>query len=256
MRANYHTHTTRCNHAVGTEEEYISRAMAHGIEILGFSDHTPYFFPGDYYSFFRMRPELLDDYCSTVSALKSAYADKIQIHLGVEAEYYPAYFGDLLSFLRERPVEYMILGQHFVGNEPSGQYSGTPTSDPDILKQYCHQVMDAMQTGLYTYFAHPDIINFQGESRIFREQLRRVIQEAKNCGIPLEINLLGMSEGKQYPSRRFFEIAAEENCPVIIGIDAHSPEAFDCGKLENCAMNMIQELGLKLVDALPLRPIR
>ena len=66
MKANYHTHTWRCNHAVGTEEGYVLAAIRAGMEILGFSDHTPYLFPGDYYSNFRMRPEQLPDYARTV----------------------------------------------------------------------------------------------------------------------------------------------------------------------------------------------
>ena len=45
MIANYHTHTTRCNHATGTEEEYVQSALERGLEILGFSYHTPYTFP-------------------------------------------------------------------------------------------------------------------------------------------------------------------------------------------------------------------
>ena len=55
MIANYHTHTPRCNHAVGTEREYVENALEAGLQILGFSDHSPYIFPGDYYSGFRMR---------------------------------------------------------------------------------------------------------------------------------------------------------------------------------------------------------
>lgn len=54
MIANYHTHTPRCNHAQGSEQEYVDAALSAGLKILGFSDHTPYFFPGDYYSTFRM----------------------------------------------------------------------------------------------------------------------------------------------------------------------------------------------------------
>ena len=41
MYANYHTHTWRCNHARGTERDYIEQAIASGVKILGFSDHTP-----------------------------------------------------------------------------------------------------------------------------------------------------------------------------------------------------------------------
>ena len=31
MIANYHTHTPRCNHAVGTEEEYVQAAIQRGL---------------------------------------------------------------------------------------------------------------------------------------------------------------------------------------------------------------------------------
>ena len=41
MFANYHTHTTRCNHAAGTDREYVEYAIRSGIKILGFADHTP-----------------------------------------------------------------------------------------------------------------------------------------------------------------------------------------------------------------------
>ena len=39
MIANYHTHTFRCHHALGTDEDYVTSAIANGIQILGFSDH-------------------------------------------------------------------------------------------------------------------------------------------------------------------------------------------------------------------------
>ena len=41
MYANYHTHTVRCNHARGSEREYIETAIARGMQVLGFSDHVP-----------------------------------------------------------------------------------------------------------------------------------------------------------------------------------------------------------------------
>lgn len=44
---NYHTHTTRCYHASGKDEEYVKAAIKAGIKELGFSDHTPW-----HYEFF------------------------------------------------------------------------------------------------------------------------------------------------------------------------------------------------------------
>lgn len=39
---NYHTHTSRCGHAVGEDEEYVINAIKSGIKVLGFSDHVPF----------------------------------------------------------------------------------------------------------------------------------------------------------------------------------------------------------------------
>ena len=44
MLHNYHTHTFRNHHAVGTEREYIEAAIAGGYQTLGFSEHAPYQF--------------------------------------------------------------------------------------------------------------------------------------------------------------------------------------------------------------------
>ena len=71
--ANYHTHTWRCNHAQGTEREYIETAIRAGMRILGFADHTPYPFPEGHVSGFRMRLNQLDDYCKTLTDLKREY---------------------------------------------------------------------------------------------------------------------------------------------------------------------------------------
>lgn len=255
MTANYHTHTWRCNHAKEGEEDYVRRAMDRGLKILGFSDHTPYPFPDGHYSNFRMRPEQLTDYCQCLTALQKKYAGKIEIEIGLEAEYYPALFRKLLELIRDTPVSYLILGQHFTGNETDGVYSGRPTADVSVLKQYCAQAMDAMQTGRFTYFAHPDLIHFVGSEKVYRQEMGRLFREAKSCNIPLEINFLGLSTGRHYPGRCFLEIAAEEGCSMVFGCDAHDPEAFSDLKTEETALALAREFGLNVLKTVPLRSV-
>jgi len=48
MRIDIHNHTTRCNHAEGTVDEYIQRAIELGIDIYGFSEHAPMDFDPHY----------------------------------------------------------------------------------------------------------------------------------------------------------------------------------------------------------------
>ena len=118
MRYNLHTHTKRCNHALGEDRDYVEAAIKAGIKTLGFSDHCPQFFPDtDYYSNFRMRPDEFEGYVCSIRDLKKEYKDDIEILLGLETEYYPETFKRFMEFVKPYKLDYMILGQHFVGNE-------------------------------------------------------------------------------------------------------------------------------------------
>ena len=256
MIANYHAHTERCRHATGREEDYVNRAIEGGLQIFGFSDHTPYPFPGEYYSTFRMYPDQLQDYCDTVLDLKKRYVNQIRLHLGLEVEYYPAYFSELMAILRDTPVEYMLLGQHFVGNEIGDHYGGWRTDQKGLLVRYVDQVCDALQTGLFTYLAHPDLMYIQVDDDFYKAEMRRLCREAKSCGMPLELNLLGIRNGRNYPDTRFWEVAAEEGCATIFGYDSHDvPSAWDHAS-EKVALELVDRLGLELLKTVDPRPIR
>ena len=253
MIANYHTHTWRCNHASDREENYVQVAVEQGMEILGFSDHTPYLFPGSYYSRFRMRPEQLGDYVDMVLKVRRQFAGQIQIHLGLELEYYPGLLPKLLPVLREKPIEYLLLGQHFIGDEIGEHYSGSPTADEEILRRYCHQSMDAMNSGLFTYFAHPDLLHFVGDRKVYERYMAELCREATSCAMPLEMNLLGIREDRNYPNPLFWEQAAEAGCRVILGADAHEPWVLADQKTEQLALEILKTLGIEVMEKVGLK---
>lgn len=255
MIANYHTHTVRCRHAKGTEREYVEKAIERGLKILGFSDHSPYIFEGDFYSAHRMFADQLEDYVSTILALKEEYKKEIQIHLGMEIEYYPKYWEKTLQMLRQYPIEYLILGQHFLDNEIGAWYSGDRTEEKSKLIRYCEQTVEAMGTGLFTYFAHPDLIRYEGDPAIYDRHIRKLCREAKRMNVPLEINFLGLHDHRFYPNAPFWKIAGEENCAVILGADAHNADAVcDPGDYE-MAMKLVSEFGLHVIDTVELKGI-
>ena len=256
MIANYHTHTPLCRHASGTVAEHAQAAYDNGLRILGISDHTPYWFPEGYYTHMRMFPHQLEGYIQEVLAAKEAFRGKLEMHLGLEVEYYPKFFPELLARVQDTPVEYFLLGQHWSGSEIDEPYNGAPTDREYDLSRYCDQVIEAMNTGLFTYAAHPDLIRFVGNDKIYRRHVRRLCREAKSCGIPLEINLLGLVGNRNYPDSRFWEVAAEEGCCAILGVDAHSPLAFGDVNTEEKALLLANRYGLELLPTVPLRPIR
>ena len=253
MIANYHTHTARCLHAAGTEREYVERALQGGCRVLGFSDHTPYPFPAPYISGFRMRMDQLEGYVRTVLDLRAAYRGEIEIRLGLEVEYYPRYFEQLLRAVEGYLIEYFLLGQHYLQDEMGAPYSGALTRDPRILEGYCSQVIGGMETGCYSCLAHPDLINFHGDGALYEQQMRRLCREALRHGLPLEINFLGISESRSYPDERFWKIAGEEGCPVVFGCDAHTPAAVLNPEAERRAQELVRRYGLQRVEKLTLR---
>lgn len=255
MIANYHTHTSRCGHAEGEDRAYAEQAVLAGLKLLGFSDHTPY----DFFDSaprnrpMRMKPEELPDYAASVRALAGEFRERLEILLGVEAEYYPRYFPRLLELLRENGVEYMILGQHSIGNEIGEPYSGRAFTDRRILERYVSQCVEALETGLFTYFAHPDLIFYVGDGQLYAREMRKLCRAAVETGTPLEINLLGVRDGRNYPNELFWQLAAEEGCTAILGSDAHRPEDLLNQGAERKARQMAEALGLPLIEALPLR---
>ena len=257
MTANYHTHTPRCNHAEGAERDYIERALEAKFRELGFSDHSPYLFdvPG-YYSRFRMKPEQLEDYANTLLALREEYRDRIRLFIGLEMEYYPRLFSRTLDFLRQYPLDYLILGQHAIYNETEGIFSPRPTDDEKLLDQYRGQTLEALETGLFSYFAHPDLFCFTGDPKAYERHVRTICRRARELGIPLEFNLLGFQEEKHYPDPRFWRVAGEEGCSVVLGSDAHEPAAVWNPALIARAEALLSAYGITPVETVSLRPIR
>ena len=82
-KANYHTHTSRCHHATGSDEDYVLSAIKGGYEILGFSDHTPWPYASGFVSRTRMLPSELEGYVQSLRTLKEQYEGQLDIKIGL-----------------------------------------------------------------------------------------------------------------------------------------------------------------------------
>ncbi|MDO4865986.1 MAG: histidinol-phosphatase [Clostridia bacterium] len=265
--ANYHTHTWRCLHAEGTEEEYVRRAIGAGFAVLGFSDHTPWPYESGYVSDMRMRLDQLQGYLDTVRALGERYADRIKIPVGLECEAFPRYMG-WLSELKASSLDYVILGNHYDARDDAdhdafsdggGFYFGR-CGEPAHVRRYAERTIAGMRTGLFDYVAHPDLYchlypRFDAECAAAAED---ICAAAKALDIPLEYNLLGVQYHAQeaglgrlgYPCPRFWEIAARQGCKAIIGFDAHRPEALERRDGYDRALAFLTGLGLEVLPFL------
>lgn len=250
MLANYHTHTARCQHAVGEDRQYIEAAISHGMKILGFSDHCPWIFENSYVSGTRMRPDELDGYFTSLTDLRSEYRDDIKIYIGFESEYIPELMEKQNKLLADYPVDYMILGEHFIETEPYGDYMGFGTDSESVLCRYVDLLIEGMDSGRYKYIAHPDLLSFSGSDEAYDRHFSRLCEYMKEHDLPVEINLLGLRDGRHYPSDRFFRIAQKVGNKAIIGCDAHFPEALsDTEPMDRCR-RFAEKYGFELIDTL------
>jgi len=254
MIANLHTHSSFCPHARGENREYVECAIQAGIKALGFSDHAPMLFPGDYYSAStRMRPEQTEAYVSELLALREEFRGQIDLLIGFEIEYFPDLFYPTLEFLSRFPVDYMILGQHYLGNEIGEPHVMTETTDPDRLIRYVDQCIEALETRRFTYMAHPDACFFTGDPEIFDREYARLCRKALETETPLEINLHGAKLRRHYPGDRFFSVAARVGNPVLLGSDVHTPDELLLTEPEQLCREMAQRHGLTPIDLPTIR---
>jgi len=258
---NYHTHTTRCMHASGSEEEYIQQAIASGYDVLGFADHTPIPYKSDFVARTRMPISQLEEYIASINALKEKYAGCIEIHVGLEGEAFPEYYDWMRDVKEKGMVEYLILGNHFDTTDENGMPYFGYMIDRDRAYRYLETTLEGMQQGIFEYLCHPDLfLNRYPEFDKDAEYIcREICKTARQCDLPLEYNILGKNRqgnsfsqgGLGYSTRQFWEIAAEYGNRAIIGVDAHKPEQLDCVNQYIEARDMLKGMGIEVMDMLP-----
>ena len=267
IKANYHTHTYLCKHAIGTVEDYVQKAVSLGFSELGMSDHgsndLEYFkkegiFPD--YTVSRMFLYQLPDYIAAVNEAKEKYRDVIRIYRGLECEYFPEDDG-FTKMLRDQ-LEYMVLGVHFYKykGKAADTFAGLNSEN---VEGYFETAIAAMETGYFRILAHPDLfmLRYQGLNgyrkmdSLTEAGSRRMIECAIRNGIALEVNCqginatekFGVTEGYAYPTKEFFTLLKEyPEAEVVIGADAHFPDLMgsDC---VTKAEEFCRELGIRTV---------
>lgn len=232
MIANLHTHTRRCRHAANEPDRaWVEAALAAGVRTLGFSDHcpwprTPPLPPDGFRSGVRMDPEETEGYVASLLALREEFAGRIDILVGFEVEHLPWRVAAQDELFARFPVDYLILGQHHLGDEWADGYVGAPSPSEERLAAYVDRCIEGMETGRYLYLAHPDVLNFTGPDEAYARHMGRLCDWLAAHDSPVEVNLLGVADGRHYPSERFLRLAAEHGNWATIGVDAHRPAAL------------------------------
>lgn len=258
MKANYHTHTYLCRHAGGNPSEYAESALAFGIRILGMSDHAP--FPELRDRSVRMRMEELSIYLQECDEAISKYAGRLKILKGLEIEFFDGqekYYAELKGKL-----DYLALGQHYVdfGEKMSDLRSAYGLSTEEGLRRYTETVIRGMESGLFRFLCHPDLMLFGYPcfDSVAEKYSREIIAASIRLDLPLEINANGIRRGSYrypegvryvYPRLEFWKLAKEMGARVIISADAHNPALLGDEAI-NEAYEFAARLGIEVEEDL------
>ena len=253
----YHMHTPRCNHAIGTINEYAEAALLVGLKEIGMSDHSPM---PDHFDEWRMDESELGSYIEEVNGAKQRFDGRLDVKLGLEADYFPCTEDYMKKLLDAHAWDYVIGSVHYLGVLSSkwgfdnpDDMSGWDVRDvEDAYCEYFDMVAASARSGLFDIIGHPDLIKKFGhrpalDSRRVAEAEEAMLQAVKEADVALEVSSAGLRKpvAEVYPHGRIIARAAELNIPVSFGSDAHAPGEVghamdDClGMLAMCGVQEI-----------------
>ena len=223
MRIDLHNHTTRCNHAKGSMQSYIERAIELGIDIYGFSEHAPM----DFDEHYRLKFDEMQLYTKDVKALQKEYKDDIKILLGYEVDYLKGHMDERVL---SADVDYMIGSIHFLGewgfDNPEFNHEYKNRNIDNIWQEYFDNIEAMAKTNYFDIVGHLDLIkifNFMPKKDI-RIIAQNALKAIKASDMVLELNTAGLRKPCKeiYPTPSLLEIAYELDIPITFSSDAHA----------------------------------
>ncbi|MFC4304836.1 histidinol-phosphatase [Cohnella boryungensis] len=235
MKFDLHTHHYRCGHASDNIQDYIESAIKAGLQVIGISDHSPYFahehdHPQPNIAMARSE---FPNYVAEVLRLKEAYKDRIEVLLGVESDFYSDQIELYRSSYEPYPFDYIIGSVHQTRNVSIFNRNRWKNLNEDQQteekKHYYELIRQSAQSRLFQVLGHidamkgyyPAFADIAGAEAEIDEALKAV---AAN-DLAIEINTSGKTKdcGGWYPTDAILERALHFGADVTFGSDAHLP---------------------------------
>lgn len=234
MKFDMHTHHFRCGHADGTIRDYIEAGIEAGLQVIGISDHTPYFgspeeqpFPG-----IAMAKSEIAGYVEEVLKLKKEYEGKIKVLLGIESDFFPEFAEIYQKSLAPYPFDYLIGSVHQVNGvsifNKNRWKKLSPAQKIADKEAYFDLIRQSARSGIFQIIGHMDAMkgNYPSFSEIITDEaIEETLKVIAECGLAIEINTSGKTKlcGGWYPSNAILEVAHFHGVQVTFGSDAHIP---------------------------------
>lgn len=253
QRFDLHTHHKRCGHAVDDIRDYIEAAIKMELDVIGISDHSPYFHSekDQLYPHITMKKSEFTTYIDEVLALKREYEGEIDVLLGVESDFFPEYLSYYREAFAQHPFDYIIGSVHYVEGDGifnKRRWDGlSEATKVQVKDKYYELIALSAQSGLFQILGHIDAMKgfYPAFSQIESSQLEKTLQIIGEEQVAIEVNTSGGTKycGGWYPSNEILEKALHYNVAITFGSDAHKSERV--GEDFDLVKAQLKEIGFK-----------
>ncbi len=220
-----HSHTTLCNHAHGTVEEYAAAALERNLAGIHITCHTP--LPSGFSPQVRMREDQFESYLDMIDRVRRQYAGRLQVGTGLECDYLPE-LEPWIAKIRERhPWSHFLGSVHPQTGEYKATYAlGVPVEN---IKRYFLLLAKSAESGFFDTLGHPDLIKNEYPELWNVDSFLKTICEALDriaaTGVAMEMNTSGWNKAvsEVNPGSVILREMANRKIPVVLGADAHRP---------------------------------
>ena len=251
-----HSHTPLCKHALGEPEEYAQRALERGLKGLIVTCHNP--MPDGFAAAMRMAPEQMDEYVALVGRAREVFAGRVDVCLGLEADYFEGYESWLEKQLASQDFQYVLGSVHPHMAEHRARYG---CEDPrDMQRTYFRLLAQSAETRLFDCLSHPDLIkNMTYEDwdvTAAMDDIRHALDRIAVTGVAMELNTSGRFKAvpEFNPGRTMLMEMQQRNIPVVLGADAHTPDRVADGY--EAALDLLAECGFSSIYMFKQRKAR
>ncbi len=236
----YHVHTFRCGHAGGSSRDFVRRAVEKNLGEIAFTDHIPLYFlpPARRDPRLAMREEELDGYLAEVEALREEFRGRIDVRLGLEADYAEGHEDALAGWLSRADWDLVLGSVHWVAGDwidaPESAHRRFAREGAEALyAEYYRLLAKAASTGLFDVLTHFDLPKKHGHrpARALEDAEDLAIAAAKASGCAVEVSSAGLRKpvAEAYPEARLLRRLVAAGVPVTFSSDAHAPAEVGWG---------------------------
>ncbi|MBF0484306.1 MAG: histidinol-phosphatase HisJ [Candidatus Omnitrophica bacterium] len=230
IKSDYHIHTSLCGHADGEPSEYAEQALKMGLTEIGFSDHAPLVALND--PSVSMQLDQLPRYHKMIADVIQAYKGKLNIKIGIEADFFPGYEDKTREILNAYPYDYVLGSVHYMEkwgfDDPIQRQIWDEKDVNEVYREYYQLLRASAQSKLFDIIAHVDLVKKFGHrpSQNLTDEVIKTASVFKDTGVAIEINTSGLRKPAKeiYPALWTLEIYAKAGVPIVFGSDSHSPD--------------------------------